>query len=60
MTGTEREKHRVRQQIEIQTDGKGKEGMPLEKVEMIKKIYPGYKRSFVVIAKRTVTFTPLK
>ena len=34
--------------------------MPLEKVEMIKKIYQGYKRSFMMIAKRTVTFTPLK
>ena len=30
MTGMQREKHRVRQQIERQTDGKGKEGMPLE------------------------------
>lgn len=38
MTGMEREKHRVRQQIERQTDGKGKEGMPLEKVEVIKNV----------------------
>ena len=37
MTGMEREKHRVRQQIERRTDSKGKERMPLEKVEMIKK-----------------------